>query len=72
VGDTLESCVWRYMAMENACQTQLIAEASGHPRLMPHEVAVLTQTQVGSERTMWGGFQPYWDQVSAEEPDLFD
>jgi len=72
VGGALESCVWRYMAMENACQTQLIAEAAGKTINMPHEVAVLTQTQVGSERAMWGGFQPYWQWITAEEPDLFD
>ncbi|HEY3695210.1 class II aldolase/adducin family protein [Phenylobacterium sp.] len=72
VGDTLESCVWRYMAMENACQAQLIAQAAGKPISMPHEVAVLTQTQVGTEQAMWGGFQPYWQWITAEEPDLFD
>jgi ribulose-5-phosphate 4-epimerase/fuculose-1-phosphate aldolase len=72
VGDTLEGCVWRYMAMENACQTQLIAEAAGQTRWMPHDVAVATQALVGSERAMWGGFQPYWQWITAEEPDLLD
>jgi ribulose-5-phosphate 4-epimerase/fuculose-1-phosphate aldolase len=72
VSETLDGCVWRYMAMENACQTQLIAEAAGKTISMPHEVAVLTQTQAGSERVMWSGFQPYWEWITAEEPDLFD
>jgi ribulose-5-phosphate 4-epimerase/fuculose-1-phosphate aldolase len=72
VGDTLESCVWRYMAMENACQTQLIAEAAGQTRWMPHDVAVATQALVGGERAMWGGFQPYWQWITAQEPDLLD
>jgi ribulose-5-phosphate 4-epimerase/fuculose-1-phosphate aldolase len=72
VGGSVESCVWRYMAMENACQTQLAAMAAGKPICMPHEVAVATQLLVGSERSMWGGFQPYWQWITAEEPDLLD
>jgi ribulose-5-phosphate 4-epimerase/fuculose-1-phosphate aldolase len=72
VGGTVESCVWRYLAMENACQTQLAAMAAGKLISMPHDVAVATQGFVGSERTMWGSFQPYWQWITAEEPDLLD
>jgi ribulose-5-phosphate 4-epimerase/fuculose-1-phosphate aldolase len=72
VGTTVESTAWRYLAMENACQTQLIAEAAGQTRCMPHEVAVTTQGQIGSEISMWAGFEYYWEWITAEEPDLFD
>jgi ribulose-5-phosphate 4-epimerase/fuculose-1-phosphate aldolase len=72
VGDTVESAAWRYLAMENACQTQLIAEAAGQTRLMSHEVAVATQALAGGELTMWSAFQYYWNWITAEEPDLFD
>jgi ribulose-5-phosphate 4-epimerase/fuculose-1-phosphate aldolase len=72
VGATVESAVWWYLAMENACQTQLLAEAAGQTRPMPPEVARLTAQQVGSEAGGVYAFQPYWDIVTEEEPDLFD
>lgn len=72
VGHSVEAAVWRYLAMENACQVQLLAEAAGQTRPMPPEVARHTAGQVGSEIGGIYAFQPYWDVVSEEEPDLFD
>ncbi|MBA4010313.1 MAG: class II aldolase/adducin family protein [Phenylobacterium sp.] len=72
VGQSVEAAVWRYLAMENACQVQLLAEAAGQTRPMPPEVARHTAGQVGSEVGGIYAFQPYWDVVSEEEPDLFD
>lgn len=72
VGQSVEAAVWRYLALENACQAQLLAEAAGPTRPMPHAVAVHTAGQVGSETGGIFAFQPYWDVITAEEPDLFD
>lgn len=72
VSESVDGAVWRYLAMENACQTQLLAQSAGQPIAMDENVARLTQTQTGSERVMWMGFQPYWDWIVAEEPDLLD
>jgi ribulose-5-phosphate 4-epimerase/fuculose-1-phosphate aldolase len=72
VGATVEAAVWRYLALENACQVQLLAEAAGQIKPMPPEVARHTAGQVGSEVGGIFAFQPYWDVVSEEEPDLFD
>jgi ribulose-5-phosphate 4-epimerase/fuculose-1-phosphate aldolase len=72
VGQTVESAVWRYLALENACQVQLLAEAAGQTRPMPPDVARHTAGQIGSEIGGVFAFQPYWDVVSEEEPDLFD
>jgi ribulose-5-phosphate 4-epimerase/fuculose-1-phosphate aldolase len=72
VGATVEAAVWRYLALENACQVQLLAEAAGQTRPMPPEVARHTASQVGGEIGGIYSFQPYWDVVSEEEPDLFD
>ena len=72
VAQSVEGAVWRYLAMENACQAQLLAEAAGVPKLIPTEVARLTAGQVGSEVGSFYALQPYWDVVSEEEPDLFD
>jgi len=72
VAQSVEGAVWRYLALENACQAQLLAEAAGAPRPIPTEVARLTAGQVGSEVGSFHAFQPYWDVVADEEPDLFD
>lgn len=72
VGASVEAAVWRYISLENACQVQLLAEAAGSPRPMPAEVARLTESQIGTETGAIFSFQPYWDVVSEEEPDLFD
>jgi ribulose-5-phosphate 4-epimerase/fuculose-1-phosphate aldolase len=72
VAHSVEAAVWRYLAMENACQTQLLADAAGRTRPMSHEVALHTAGQVGTEIGGIHAFQPYWDVITAEEPDLFD
>lgn len=72
VAQSVEGAVWRYLAMENACQVQLLAEAAGPTRPIPDAVARHTAGQVGTEISGLYAFQPYWDVVSADEPDLFD
>jgi ribulose-5-phosphate 4-epimerase/fuculose-1-phosphate aldolase len=72
VGQSVEAATWRYLAMENACQTQLLAEAAGTPIKMSPEIARHTRDQLGGECGAYCGFQPYWEQITAEEPDLLD
>lgn len=72
VGQTVEAAVWRYLSLENACKVQLLAEAAGQTKPMPPEVARHTHNQVGTEIGAIYAFEPYWQVVSEEEPDLFD
>ncbi|MDB5433001.1 MAG: class aldolase/adducin family protein [Caulobacter sp.] len=72
VGPSIEAAVWRYIAMDNAAHAQLLAQAAGEPILIPHAVAKLTAGQMGSDIGGFYAFQPYWDVVTEEEPDLFD
>jgi len=71
VGPSVETAVWRYIAMENACHTQLVAEAAGTTRPVPHDVAKHTSGQVGGPYGDFS-FQPYFDLIAREEPELFD
>ena len=71
VGPSVETAVWRYLAMENACQAQLLAEAAGTTKPVPHDVAKHTAGQVGGPYGDFS-FQPYFDLIAREEPDLFD
>jgi ribulose-5-phosphate 4-epimerase/fuculose-1-phosphate aldolase len=71
VGPSVETAVWRYLAMENACQAQLLADAAGKTKPVPHDVALHTAGQTGGPYGDYS-FQPYFDLIAREEPDLFD
>jgi hypothetical protein len=58
--------------MERSCQAQLLAEAAGTPVLIRKDMAELTATQVGSHYGGWLSFQPLYDRIVAEQPDLLD
>lgn len=71
VGPSVETAVWRYISMENACQAQLLAEAAGTTKPVPHAVAAHTAAQTGGPFGDYA-FQPYFDVIARDEPDLFD
>jgi ribulose-5-phosphate 4-epimerase/fuculose-1-phosphate aldolase len=72
VGKSVEAAAWYYISLEDACHTQLLAEASGTPQLLSDEVARHAAGQVGNPDRGWFSFQPLWDKITREEPDLFD
>jgi ribulose-5-phosphate 4-epimerase/fuculose-1-phosphate aldolase len=71
VGRTVDEAAWWYISMESCCRSQLLAEAAvGGPRLIDDADATLTARQVGSPRFGWFSFQPLYDWIVEEEPDL--
>ena len=72
VGDSIEAAAWWYITMERSCQAQLLAEAAGSPKLIEHEVALHTRETVGSAIAGWFSFQPLYDVITAEQPELLD
>ncbi|PDH36670.1 MAG: class II aldolase/adducin family protein, partial [Halieaceae bacterium MED-G26] len=42
VGQSVEEATWWYVTMERTCQAQLLAEAAGQPKPIPHDMAVHT------------------------------
>jgi ribulose-5-phosphate 4-epimerase/fuculose-1-phosphate aldolase len=72
VGHSVEEAAWWFITMERTCQAQLLAEAAGTPVLIDPEYAAATAHQVGSHGAGWFSFQPLWDVITAEQPDLFD
>lgn len=72
VGRSVESAVTDYIAFENACETQLLAEAVGPVTLIPHHIASLTASQMrGSDFGVFA-FQPLWDRIVKEQPDFLE
>ena len=72
VGDTVEAAAWWFISMDNAAQTQLLAEAAGAPVQIDAETAALTAGQVARPRSGLLSFQPLWELVVAQEPDLLE
>lgn len=72
VGHSVDEAAWWFITLERSCQAQLLAEAAGTPVHIDPAMAELTATQVGSHIAGWFSFQPLYDRVAAEEPDLFD
>jgi ribulose-5-phosphate 4-epimerase/fuculose-1-phosphate aldolase len=72
VGHTVDSAVWWFIAMDRSCHAQLLAEAAGTTVKIEHADAKLTHSQVGSEVAGWFSFQPMFDWIVAQEPDLLD
>jgi ribulose-5-phosphate 4-epimerase/fuculose-1-phosphate aldolase len=72
VGETVDEAVWWFITMERSCHAQLLAEAAGTPVLIDKEMAALTATQVGGHFAGWLSFQPLYDRIVREQPDLLD
>ncbi|HUQ38631.1 MAG TPA: class II aldolase/adducin family protein [Acidimicrobiales bacterium] len=72
VGHSVDEAVWWFITMERSCQAQLLAEAAGSPIHIDDEMAAMTQTQVGSHIAGWFSFQPLYDRIVREQPDLLD
>jgi len=72
VGHSVDSAVWWFMTMERSCQAQLLAMAAGTPVHISPDNARLTYGQVGSELAGWFQFQPLFECIRREQPDLQD
>ena len=70
MGGSIEAAAWWYITMERTCQAQLLAEAAGTPRLIAPEVAKQSYDIVGSELAGWFSFQPLYDVITEEQPEL--
>lgn len=72
VGHTVDEAAWWFITMERSCQAQLLAEAAGTPVLIDSEQAEKTAAQVGGHFAGWFSFQPLYDWIVAEQPDLLE
>lgn len=72
VGHTVDEAAWWYITFERSAQAQLLAEAAGKPIPIDPDTARLAQSQVGKHKHGWFSFQPLYDKIVREEPDLLD
>ncbi len=72
VGHTVDEAAWWFVTMERTCQAQLEAEAAGTPIPIAPDVAETTAGQTGGHLTGWRQFQPLYDWIVEQYPDLLD
>ena len=77
VGETIESAAWWFLTLERTaqCQLQAYAAAAGlgtPPRQIRPDEALRTRGQVGFEFAGWFQFQPLWERISTDHPDIFE
>jgi ribulose-5-phosphate 4-epimerase/fuculose-1-phosphate aldolase len=72
VGHSVDEAAWWFITMERSCQAQLLASSAGKPVHIDAEMARLTSHQVGSHMAGWFSFQPLFDRIVREQPDLLD
>jgi ribulose-5-phosphate 4-epimerase/fuculose-1-phosphate aldolase len=72
VGESVAEAAWYFITMERSCQAQLLAMAAGKPKLIDPGTARLVRSQISGPLPGWFQFRPLWDQITEDEPDLFD
>jgi len=70
VGDTVDSAIWNFIALERTCHAQILAEGLGRPTLIDHDTARLTRYQIGTPFASWFSFQPLFEMIVKEQPDI--
>ena len=70
---SIESAAFWFIALERCCQQQLAIAASGiEPIRIPADRARYSREHVGSDYIGWLHFQTIWNQLVADQPDMFD
>ena len=72
VGETVDAAAFWFISMDRCCRTQLLADAAGPTIKIAPDMARLTSTQVGSPLAGFLGFQPLYDRIVAEQPELLE
>jgi ribulose-5-phosphate 4-epimerase/fuculose-1-phosphate aldolase len=72
VGGSVQEAAWWFIAMERACQTQLLAEAAGTPVHIPPDVARATAAVMGTPAMGRLNFRPLYEDIVRAGPDLLD
>jgi ribulose-5-phosphate 4-epimerase/fuculose-1-phosphate aldolase len=72
VGHSVDEAAWWFVTMDRTCQAQLLAEAAGTTVHIDPDKAAHTAGQVGSHLSGWFSFQPLYDWIVREEPDVLE
>ena len=68
----VETTLWYFLNMEEACKSQLLAEAVGEPIVIPEKVAIHTRDYVANDLSAFASIQPLLDVLWEKEPEFLD
>lgn len=71
VGQTVDEMLYRFLSLEKCCQVQIQSESVGTPRILPDDIATRIAQGATPERG-WLNFQPSFESIVREQPDLLD
>lgn len=67
VGTSVEEAAWLFIAMEQACHVQVMAEAIGTPLQIEPSMAALSESQIGSATASKAQFDMQWEALVADD-----
>ncbi|BDX08206.1 class II aldolase/adducin family protein [Planctobacterium marinum] len=67
VGKTVDAAAANFVLMDSCCESQLLAQAAGALKPIPHEIAVKTRAMNANDLVTWGNFQPLYQIVQAQD-----
>jgi ribulose-5-phosphate 4-epimerase/fuculose-1-phosphate aldolase len=70
VGHSVDEAAWWFIRMERCCQIQLLAEAAGTPVRIDDDAASQVYAQQGAPIAGWFTFQPLYEAIVADQPEL--
>ena len=71
-GPSVEAAAWWYIALDNACRVQLLAEAAGKPVPIDDATAAFTHERVGRPGGAQYAFESLYQGLVEAEPDVLD
>jgi ribulose-5-phosphate 4-epimerase/fuculose-1-phosphate aldolase len=72
VGHSVDEAAWWFIRMERCCHVTLLAEAAGTPVPIDDEAARQVFSESGSNVAGWFTFQPLYQRIVEDQPDLLD
>lgn len=70
VGETVDAAAWWLITMDRSCRAELLARAAGEPKAIKPEAAEQAAMITGNALAGWFQFQPLYQRIVKEQPDL--
>lgn len=70
VGESVDEAAYLFISLEKVCNEQLRVRAIGEPEAIPEPIAVQISERFGAY-SGWLNFQPAYQSIVREQPDLF-
>jgi ribulose-5-phosphate 4-epimerase/fuculose-1-phosphate aldolase len=72
VGHSVDEAAWWFVRLERCCEVSLMAQAAGTPVVIDEATARSVHAEQGMPIGGWFTFQPLYERIVADEPDLLE